>query len=158
MSQFDASFVYIGPLSEEVIARHRQEVERSMRMPSALANAKLHAERELNRWVVSCNRLVWGAVPDQARQPSSEEISSLLEQLSPENRERLLNESKLAVEQRNLVALLMAAENDIQARLEAEELEEARRLAEAAEREEFEAIDAAGKEARFQAWRSRRSR
>jgi hypothetical protein len=74
-------------------------------------------------------------MPADARAPEPGEIAALLEQLPPENRERLLKESQLAAEARNLVALLSTAES------------------EAALREEFEAFDLAGKEARFQAWR-----
>ncbi len=173
-SQFDASFAYTGPIGENVQAAHASEIEHSMNMPSKLANAKLHANNELGRWVLACNRLVWGQMPDDARQPSAEEIAWLLEQLPPENRERLLKESQLAAEARHLVALLEAAEVEAHARLEAQREEEARAEADAraafeaqhaemaraeAERaliEEFEAIDEAGKEARFAAWRATR--
>lgn len=173
-SQFDASFAYTGPIGEEVQKAHREEVERLMFMPGKLANAKLHANNELQRWVLACNRLVWGEMPSDPRQPAAEEIGWLLEQLSPENRERLLKESQLAAEARNLVAILEAAEIEAQALLKAQQAEEARAEAEmrarleaqAAEeaqaateralRQEFEAIDEAGKEARFQAWRASR--
>ncbi len=172
--QFDASFAYTGPLGEEVQKSHRQEVEHVMFMPGKLANAKLHANNELQRWVLACNRLVWGQMPEEARQPEPGEIAWLLEQLSPENSERLLKESQLAAEARNLVVLLEAAEIEANARLEAQQAEEARgeaelqaRLqaeqAEAARaeeertlREEFDAADEAGKEARFHAWRAAR--
>lgn len=169
-SQYDASFAYAGAISAEVQAEHDREVERSMFMPSKLANAKLHASNELQRWVLACNRLVWGAMPDDTRQPTQDEIVALLEYLGPDNSERLLKESQLATEARNLVALLSAAELEANARLEAQRAEEARAAAEAqaqleahqtqlaqakaqrALRAEFEVIDAAGKEARFQAW------
>lgn len=173
-SQYDASFAYTGPISAEVRAAHAREIEHSRFMQSKLANAKLHANNELQRWVVACNRLVWGGMPADARQPTPDEIASLLEQLSPENRERLLKESQLATEARNLVALLSVAELEAyarlevqrreeaqaqaeeQARLEAQRVEAARAEAEQRLRDEFEAIDAAGKEARFQAWRAGR--
>ena len=173
-SQYDASFAYTGPISAEVQAANAREIERSMFMPSKLANAKLHANNELQRWVLACNRLVWGGMPTDTREPDHGEITALLEQLSLENRERLLKESRLAAEARNLVALLSAAEVEAFARLEAERSEEARAEAEAqvrleayqaelaraeAERvfrEEFEVLDAAGKEARFRAWRAGR--
>ena len=58
-SQYDASFAYTGPISAEVQAANAREIERSMFMPSKLANAKLHANNELQRWVLACNRLVW---------------------------------------------------------------------------------------------------
>jgi hypothetical protein len=173
-SQFDASFAYTGPIGEEVVAAHAGEIEHCANMPGKLANAKLHANNELQRWVLACNRLVWGGLPEGAREPSREEIAWLLEQLPPENRERLLKEAKLAAEARHLVAALEAAEVEAHARLEALAAEEARAEAEtqarlqalAAEearaeverqlRAEFEAIDEAEKEARFQAWRAAR--
>ncbi len=173
-SQFDASFAYTGPLGEEVQMAHRQEVEHAMFMPGKLANAKLHAKNELQRWVLACNRLVWGQMPEVARQPEPGEIAWLLGELSPENRERLLKESQLAAEARNLVALLEAAEieahalieaqqaeaargeAEMQARLQAQQAEVARAEEERSLREEFEAADAAGKEARFHAWRAAR--
>jgi hypothetical protein len=175
-SQFDASFAYTGPISAEVQASHASEIEHAMFMISKIANAKLHASNELQRWVLACNRLVWGAMPAEARQPAPAEISALLEQLPPEGRERLLKESQLAAEARHLVRLLEAAEMEAQARLEAQLAEEARVQAEAqaryeaqqaeaaaaaaeqALREEFEGVDAQGREARFQAWRSARGR
>lgn len=175
-SQFDASFAYTGPLSEEVQRAHRGEVERDMSMPGKLANAKLHANNELQRWVLACNRLVWGQLPAEMRMPEAREIALLMEQLSSENRERLMKESRLAAEARNLVALLEAAEVEAQARLQAQEVEEARARAEmqarleahraeearmAAEhalRQQFEAEDEACKEARFQAWRAARGK
>ncbi|MGA7325678.1 MAG: hypothetical protein WBX25_14600 [Rhodomicrobium sp.] len=169
-NQFDASFAYTGPVSEEVKAAHAREIERCIFMLSKLANAKLHANNELQRWVLACNRLVWGAMPTDARPPTQTEAAELLEQLSHENRERLLKESQLAAEARNLVALLSAAEVEAHARLEAQWAEEARATAEVQTRlekqhaelaraelerqlrERFEELDAAGKEARFQAW------
>jgi hypothetical protein len=175
-SQFDASFAYSGPIREEVQAAHASEIEHSMYMLSKLANAKLHANNELQRWVLACNRLVWGAMPAEARMPAPGEIAGLLEQLSLENRERLLKESQLAAEARHLVGLLEAAEGEAQVRLEAQLAEEARAQAEAqarfeaqqaeaaaaaaeqALRDQFEAVDAQGKEARFQAWRAARGR
>ncbi|MGO9545656.1 MAG: hypothetical protein ACLPPF_12795 [Rhodomicrobium sp.] len=175
-SQFDASFAYTGPIGDDVKAAHASEIEHAMFMPSKLSNAKLHANNDLQRWVLACNRLVWGGMPEGARQPSPEEIAWLLEQLPPDNRERLLKESQAAAEARNLVALLEAAEIEAHARLEVQRAEEARAEAEArarfeaqhaemaraeaerALRAEFEAIDAAEKEARFQAWRAARGR
>ena len=150
--QYDASFAYAEPISAEVQAAHASEIERSMFMPSKLTNAKLHANNELQRWVLACNRLVWGDMPADARAPTKGEIAALLEQLSPENRHRLLKESQLAAEARNLVALLSAAEVEAHAQLKEHQAELARAEAERALRDEFEAFDAAGKEARFQAW------
>jgi hypothetical protein len=139
ISQFDASFTYTGPILAEVQAAHTSEIEQLKLMPSKLANAKLHANNEVQRWVLSCNRLVWGAMPANAHQPTQGEIAALLEQLSPEKCERLLKESQMAAEARHLFDLLSAAE------------------AGWVLQEEFEAYDAAGKEARFQAWRAGRS-
>jgi hypothetical protein len=137
-SQFDASFIYTGEISAEMQAAQAREIEQLMIMPGKLANAMLHANNELQRWVLACNRLVWGGMPADPREPAAAEIRALLEQLPLENRERLLMESQRAAEARNLVALLSAAQ------------------AEAILREEFEAFDLAGKEARFQTWRSGR--
>src|SRR3974390_2048181 len=125
-SPFDASLAYTGPIRAEVQAANAAEVERCGFMPGKIANAKLHANNELQRWVLACNRLVWGAMPAEARQPAPGEIAALLEQLPPENRERLLKESQLAAEARHLVALLEAAGIEAQARLEAQLAEEAR--------------------------------
>jgi hypothetical protein len=167
---FDASFASAGAISAEVQAAHASEVERCMMMPGKLANAKLHANNELQRWVLACNRLVWGEMPAGLRAPADGEIAALLQALPPEKSERLLKEAQLAAEARHLVAMLEAAEVEARARLEVQQAEEARAEAEerarlaaqAAEREraereralrkEFEAIDAAAKEARFQAW------
>ncbi len=156
--QFDASFAYTGPIIDGAQATQAQEVEHLMAMPGKLANAKLHASNELQRWVLSCNRLVWGEMPAELRTPSQDEISALLSQLSPENRERLLKELQLAAEQRNLVGLLEAAEGEAHARQQAQEAEAARAEAELAEWEAFETYDATGKHARFEAWRAARPR
>lgn len=167
---FDASFASAGVISPEVQAAHAREVETCMMMPGKLANAKLHADNELQRWVLACNRLVWGEMPAGLRAPEGGEIAALMKVLPPEKSERLLKEAQCAAEARHLVAMLEAAAVEAQARMQAQKAEEAR--AEAAERqrlealaaereraereralrEEFEAADAAGKEARFQAW------
>jgi hypothetical protein len=172
---FDASFASTAGINSEVQAAHAGEVERCMMMPGKLANAKLHATNELQRWVLACNRLVWGEMPSGLRAPADGEIAALLQVLPPEKSERLLRESQLASEARNLVAMLEAAEVEARSRIEAERAEEARAEAERramleaqamelaraerehALREEFEAIDAAGKEARFQAWLASRA-
>jgi hypothetical protein len=176
-SQFDASYAFTGPVAEEVQMAHHQEVERSMYMPGKISNAKLHANNELQRWVLSCNRLVWGQqVSLPLRQPSREELAWLMEQLNPDYRERLLAESRQAAEARHLFELLEAAEVEAharlaaqrmeesriqaeqQARLQAQQAREARTYAERALWEEFEAYDETQKEARFQAWRTARGR
>ncbi len=167
---FDASFASSSAISAEVKAAHAAEVERCLMMPGKLANAKLHANNELQRWVLACNRLVWGEMPAGLREPANGEVAALLQVLPPEKSERLLRELQLAAEARNLVEMLEAAEVLARARLEAERaeaalavsqerarmeaqaMELARAERERALREEFEAVDAAGKEARFQAW------
>ena len=78
------------PSSEEVQAEHAKEIETSRNMLSKLANAKLHAGNELQRWVLSCNRFIWGEVPAELRQPSPEEIAWLLGQLPAEAHERVM--------------------------------------------------------------------
>ena len=167
---FDASLAYTGPISAETQAANAAEVEHCGFMPGKLANAKLHANNEVQRWVLSTNRLIWGEMPADLRQPANGEVAALLEQLPPDVRERLLKESQAAAAARHLVTLLEVAEGEAQARLEAQQAEEARAEAEerarletqAAElaraeldralRAEFEEVDAAGKEARFQSW------
>jgi hypothetical protein len=167
---FDASFAAAGFVGADVQAAHASEVESCITMPGKLANAKLHARNELQRWATACNRLVWGEMPAGLRAPADGEIAALLQVLPPEKRERLLKESQLAAEARHLVALLEAAEAEAHARLTARQAEEALALSEqrarieaqAAERartereralrDAFEAIDSAGKEARFLAW------
>jgi hypothetical protein len=155
---FDASLIHTDPLGEDVLSEHRRSVESAMRMPSALANAKLHAQNDLQRLIGACNRLVWREVPADLRQPSPEEAAWLLEQLRPEDRERLVRDAKLAAEQRHLVSELLAAENRLLSDREAQALEQARREAEQRELEEFEASDAAEKPKRFEAWRAARRR
>ena len=171
---FDASLAYTGPISAEVQAANTAEVEHCGFMPGKIANAKLHASNEVQRWVLACNRLIWGEMPAELRAPAEGEVHALLEQLPPDIRERLLKEARSAAEARHLVYLLETAEAEAQRRLEAEaeadakaEAEERARMeAVAAEmaraellralRAEFEEMDAAGKEARFQAWLARR--
>jgi hypothetical protein len=156
MSQFDASMVWQGEISPERLAEHSHELESWARMPSALSNAKLHAENDLRRLINSCNRAVWGQVAGELPPPASGQSETLLAQLDETTRQKLLADSKLAFEQRWLLQQIAQAEQALNARLDAE-----RRAAEeqaALERElaEFEVFDAAGKEARFQAWRQSR--
>jgi hypothetical protein len=155
-SQFDASLIHSDPISEDILAEQRQAVEHWVRMPSALANAKLHAENELQRLVLACNRLIWKAMPADNRKPAPQEVAQLLGQLSAEDRERLLRDAKLAAEQRHLVAQLAEVESAWLVRQQAEEAEKGEREAERLEIEEFEADDAAGKQKRFEAWRASR--
>lgn len=156
--EFDASLVCNEPVSPETLARQRADVENWLRMPSALSNAKLHAQRELEARAGVCNRLVWGYGPVAPRAPAAEEVAGLLEWLGPEKSEKLLGECRLANGQRSLVLLIEDAERRYVERLRAEEAEQARQEAWRRELEEFEAYDAAGKQARFEAWRAQRGR
>lgn len=152
-SQFDASLAHSDPISPEVLAEQRDAVEAAMRMPSALANAKLHAENELKRLIVACNRLVWGsATPDDTRAPTEEEIRQMMEHFAGEAADRLRRDSKLAAEQRSFLAKLSEAESAYLMRLQAEEAENTRQEQVRLQWEEFEAHDAAGKQQRFEAW------
>jgi hypothetical protein len=155
-TQFDASLIHSDPVSEEVLSEQRRAVESAMRMPGALANVKLHAQNELQRLVSACNRMVWGSMPADMRGPTPEEAAALMDYLRPDDRDRLLRDAKLASEQRRLVDQLLAAENLLVLRQQAERAEQARREAEQREFEEFEAHDAAEKPKRFQAWRAAR--
>ena len=156
--QFDASQTISEALSSEILAEQSREVQSCAAMPSALANAKLHAVREMERAIMACNRLVWGGVPADMRAPSAEEAAGLLAWLDDENREKLIKESRAALRQRSLVAQMEAAE---MAHMERARLEEEQLAAQEAERlefEEFAAHDLADRPKRFEAWRaSRRS-
>ncbi len=154
--QFDVSKGHFEAIGGDVVAKHGQMVEHWSQMQSALANAKLHAQNELNRLVGLCNRAVWGAMPADARAPSPEEMAQVLAGLADDAREALLANCRLAAEQRHLVSLIEAAEARQLEMLAAEEAKMAAAEAEARERAEFEAVDEAGKEARFQAWRAAR--
>jgi hypothetical protein len=156
-SQFDASLVWNEAVGTDVLIKHHKTVEGWAMKPSALTNAKLHATRELERLVTSCNRIVWRAMPDDMRRPAEEERQALLNYLSEEDRTRLLNDAKAAAEQRVLVTEIEEAERQYLQQCAAEEAELARREAEASELAEFEAYDAAGKPARFETWRASRS-
>lgn len=155
--EFDASLVCNEPLSDDVLSRLRQEVESLMARPSALANAKLHAQNELGRLVAACNRLVWGKMPSDLRAPSPEEVASVLNHFEGEQREKLLRDATLAAEQRGLVLEFERAEAAQAEQSRAEQEQLAREEAERREWAEFEAHDAAGKQARFKAWRAARS-
>ncbi len=155
-NEFDASLVYTDTVSEEVLAQQDRMVQQLMERPNALANASLHAENELRRLIASCNRLAWRSVPADLRQPTPEEAAALLERLGQDERHKLIHDAQLTAEQRYLVVRMQEAHELCAARLQVEQDELAHR--EQAEREwaEFEADDAAGKEARFEAWRAAR--
>ncbi|MBX2805450.1 MAG: hypothetical protein KTR19_05735 [Hyphomicrobiales bacterium] len=155
--EFDASLVHSDPVGEEVLAMQTRMVEQLMARPNALANAKLHAENELHRLVVACNRVAWRSMPAEARPPSADEVNALLEGLEQENRHKLMHDAKLAAEQRFLVVKLQEAHERCQAELAAEQQEHALQEQLAQEWAEFEAYDAQGKEARFETWRASRA-
>jgi len=155
-NEFDASLVWDEPVSGEILAGQARTMEHLMQMPNAFANARLHAANEMQRIINVCNRLAWRAVPADLRRPSAEEAAALLERLSPEDRERLLREARLGAAQRALLARMEEVQQAYLAQAQAQEEELARHEAEAREWAEFEAHDATGKEARFQAWRAGR--
>jgi len=155
-SEFDASQVYQEPLSGDVMAGQDQTVANLMQRPSALANAKLHAENELQRIINVSNRLAWGEVPGTLREPTQEEAAALMERLSQEDRHKLLNEARLGAEQRRLLAKMEDAHQQCVAQWQAEQKALELREQEELEWAEFEAFDAAGKEQRFNEWRAAR--
>jgi hypothetical protein len=156
-SEFDVTLVSDEAVAPEVVAEHLRTVEHLAQRPSALANAKLHADNELQRLIIVCNRLVWGAVPTELRAPTGQEVAELFGRLAPDDREKLSRDARLATTQRHLVGLMADAQAHYHAQLEAEKSEMAARAATAREWAEFEAYDSAGKEQRFAVWKSARS-
>ena len=154
MSEFDASLVWGEPVREDIFAAQQANVGELRKRPNALANAKLHAERELERAIMVCNRLVWGAMPADRRAPSEGETAELLGRLSAEDRDKLMREARQAAEQRLLVGAMREAEQACLADMQAEQAEMAAHHAEQQDIEAFEAYDAAGKAERFAAWRA----
>jgi hypothetical protein len=155
-NEFDASLVCDEPVGAGAVEEQVRTVSLLMPMAGAFANAKLHAEADLQRLIQACNRLAWRSVPADLRAPSPEETAALLERLSPEDRERLLRDAKLAAAQRSLLAVMGEVHQRHLAQLHAEQHELAGREALAREWAEFEAYDAAGKHERFEAWRASR--
>ncbi len=155
--QFDASLVCDEPVSAEIIAEQIETVGLVLQMPAAFANARRHAEADLQRLIQACNNLAWRAAPADLRAPSPEEKAALLERLNPDDRERLMRDSHLAAKQRSLLNVMDEAHRDYLAQLEAEQSELAEREALAREWAEFEEYDAAGKEKRFAEWRASRA-
>lgn len=153
---FDASLVSEEPVSPEIVAEQRDKVGDLMQRPAALANAKLHAENEMQRLVNLCNRLAWGSMPPELRRPTPEEAAGLIAYLAPDVAERLKGEAKRANEQRSLLRQMEEAHQYILAHLQAEEQERARQEEEAREWAAFEMEDQAGKQERFVAWRAAR--
>ena len=118
--EFDASLVWDEPVSDEVAAEQGRSVERLLQMPNAFANARLHAHNEMRRLVSVCNRLAWRSVPADLRAPAPEEKAALLDRLSAEDREKLLNESRLAARQRILIVQMEEAYEQSLAQAQAE--------------------------------------
>ncbi|MBX2804805.1 MAG: hypothetical protein KTR19_02440 [Hyphomicrobiales bacterium] len=119
-SEFDATLISEEPVSDDVLAEQRQEIERLMRMPNAFANARLHAQNEMRRLISVCNRIAWRSVPADLRAPTAEEKAELLARLSSEDRDKLMNEARLAVRQRMLIAQIEEAYEHYLAQLQAE--------------------------------------
>lgn len=128
-SEFDASLVWDEPVSEDVLTRQAQQIERLMQMPNAFANARLHAQNEMRRIISVCNRIAWRSVPEELRAPAPEERAALLERLSAEDRDKLMSEARLAASQRILIERMEEAYERYLAQLQAEP----------ADRDEFDA-------------------
>lgn len=154
MSEFDASLVWSEPVGGDVLAAQQSTVDELRKRPNALANAKLHAERELERAILVCNRVAWGAMSADPRAPSPAETAELLGRLAGDDRDKLMRESRQATEQRLLVEAMREAEQDCLAQMQVEQEQMAEQEAEQRELEAFEEQDAAGKAARFAAWRA----
>ncbi len=153
---FDASQIWSEPVGAETLAEQSRTVEHLMLMPSALANAMLHAQNEMQRLINACNRTAWGSVPSELRPPEPSETAALLEGLSAEHREKLMRDARLAAEQRALLSLMKEAHEHYLAQLQKEQDELAHRQQAAAEWAEFDAHDTAEKQKRFEAWRASR--
>ena len=78
----------------------------------------------------------------------------MLESLSQDDREKLIEHARLAQVQRHWLERLEAAEQQHLAQARADEQQRAQAEAEAREWAEFEAYDAAGKHERFRQWRA----
>jgi hypothetical protein len=155
-NEFDASLVCDEPIDVDVVEEQSRTVALLMQMPTAFANARLHAENDMQRLIQACNRLAWRSVPANLRAPTPEERGALLEQLSPEDRERLMRDSRLAAKQRSLLAVMEEAHQYYLAQLQVEQREFAEREVLAREWAEFEVYDVAEKEKRFAEWRASR--
>ena len=153
---FDASQISQEPVDAEILAEQSRKVQDLMQRPAALANAKLHAENEMQRLIGLCNRLAWGGMPPELRAPTAEEAAGLLAYLAADVRDRLVEEARRASLQRALLRQMEEAYQHMLAHLQAEEQERARQDEEARERAAFEIEDAAGKEQRYLAWRAAR--
>jgi hypothetical protein len=154
---FDASSILNEEISAEVSAQQAAKVADLMQRPTALANVRLHAENDMIRMAMACNRTAWGTIYVDPRKPTAEEAAALLASLASDAREKLIAEARATDELRALIARIAEAQADVHSRLEAEQAEVARREALIAEWMEFEQHDAATKEERFLAWRTARA-
>jgi len=152
--QFDASRIHDDPPAADTLAEQDRELEELKRRPIGLSNARLHAERDLGGLTAVCNRIAWGGMPSDMRAPTPEETAALLDSLSHEDREKLLEQARLAGTQRYWLLRLKEAEQQHLAEASAEEQQRAQAEAEAQEWAEFEAYDEAGKQERFRQWRA----
>jgi hypothetical protein len=156
-TEFDASQICNDePMSAGAIAEQEHLIEQLMDRPNAMANARLHAQNELQRIVNAANRIAWRYVPADMRAPAAEEKSALLASLSEADREKLLKEARSAVAQRRFVTRIEEAYEQCMALLQVQQAEMASRESEAREWAEFEAYDEATKAERFQIWRASR--
>jgi len=152
--KFDASRIHSEPLDNQTLFAQDSELEALEARPIGLSNARLHAERDLEGYIAVCNRIVWGDMPGEMRAPAADEVTALLERLSEDDRDKLIEHARLAEIQRHWLGRLEDAEQQHLAQARAEEKQRAQAEAEAQERAEFEAYDAAGKEERFRQWRA----
>jgi len=151
---FDASRVDTEPLDQASLAEQDRELDALKQRPIGLSNARLHAERDLQGLTAVCNRIAWGDMPADMREPIRDEITALLESLSTADRDKLIEHARLAEIQRHWLERLEDAEQQHLAQARAEEEQRAQAEADAREWAEFEAHDAAGKEERFRQWRA----
>lgn len=152
--QFDAGQVHDDPLDADTLAEQDRELEELKRRPIGLSNARLHAERDLEGLSAVCNRIAWGGMPSEMRGPTREEAAALLHALSQEDRDKLMEQARLASVQRHWLERLQQAEQHHLAEARAEADQRAQAEVEATEWAEFEACDAAGKQERFRQWRA----
>jgi len=151
---FDASRVDTEPLDQASLAAQDRELDALKQRPIGLSNARLHAERHLQGLTAICNRIAWGDMPGEMREPAPHEITALLQSLSTADRDKLMEHARLAALQRHWLNRLEQAEQEHLAEVKADEEQRAQAEAEAKEWAEFEAHDAAGKQERFRQWRA----
>jgi len=151
---FDASRIHTDPPDHETLAAQDRELDVLKQRPISLSNARLHADRDLEGLTTICNRIAWGDMPADMREPAPDEITALLEGLSADDRDKLMEHARQAALQRHWLNRLEQAEQEHLAEVKADEEQRAQAEAEAKEWAAFEAYDAAGKEERFRQWRA----